>query len=156
MRFTVLLAEMTSECIVGSGKYADSCYMWLSPLMALPECIYLVWSKHKTSFAADFVSYINNGPTATHALLCDVLSWVSVFSTAVITPHNNYDKEPQLAKAFPTSMEESGLANLPATFAPAVALSLYVIPWSHACLHRQRRMHAAKSCVWLIPGQTTH
>jgi len=51
-----------------------------------------------------------------------------VFSTAVITPHNNYDKEPQLAKAFPTSMEESGLANLPATFAPAVALSLYVIP----------------------------
>ncbi len=38
-------------------------------------------------------------------------------------PHTKYDKEPQLAKAFLTSMKESGLTNLPATFAPAVALS---------------------------------
>lgn len=91
MRFTVLLAETRSECMVRSSKYADHATCGFLPKRLSSEIrsfnVYtLVGSKHKIYFAADFMSHIDNGPSATHALLCDVLSWVSVLSTAVINP----------------------------------------------------------------------
>ncbi len=88
------------------------------------QCIHPRWIKVQDLFCSRFYEPSRQRAVSYTcvAVRCFVMS-VCVQYSSNKPPHTKYDKEPQLAKAFLTSMEESGLTNLPATFAPAVALS---------------------------------